>query len=155
MFNTGGSIADLCAHDKRALHSPFPLNDPRWFLVSKASPGVNVDLFSMKTYKFFDVQLMAGEIRLWCSDPSIVTRIIAELEKTTRFSVAHNVLDLSQDLYPGQSGHYILNKFKGMHEAAFVWILRQLCEEGWEPFSTALGTIEASRVVSFRITFEV
>lgn len=106
----------------------------------------------MKQYKFFDVHYMAGEVRLWCSDPVVLMGIVEDLRKVTPFSISHEVNDLETDLYPEQRTHCILHRFKDNHDAAYMWIVRQLCQAGWEPFSTAIGTIEASRVISFRIS---
>ncbi len=86
----------------------------------------------MATSGYAEIRWSAKGVRLYCTDDNILNWIASEIKKILPSSRTDEWKILT-----GSTSSLWLDKLQNKDGEVAFWILKQLCDRGWEPFSVS------------------
>jgi len=85
----------------------------------------------MTNYGYACVFWTQGGVTLYCTDPQMLESIFTELKKLVpSCKRAAEAFKLAS----GEVLGYSVHRLQGQDNLIFLWVVKQLCLQGWEPF---------------------
>ena len=81
---------------------------------------------------FAQIYWCSSGVTLYCTDSEVFESVLEELKKLIPSCRVHS----KTELISGEIYHCEIDKLKGQDKKVGVWVMKQLCLQGWEPFES-------------------